>query len=147
MVTAQARRIAHEAATGLTALSETRQERWRRLAVNGLRYAAVFAAGLLVAFTVVDLRHRAEHGQDCTRHDAVRDGQPRTAAEIRVLVVSCSVCHDRPQKVTDEHNTSSLYPRRVTEYEWLEQIFKDSSLRVAERSPQNVPALLPFLPS
>lgn len=127
LVTAQALRIAHETAMTLTALSETRHERWRRLAGHGVRYAAVFAAGLLLAFTLFESRQPPVPKGQCTRHDADRDGQPRTAAEIRALARSCAVCHDTTETLPDGH-ASSLGLRRPQDLEWFQRILCGDTL-------------------
>src|SRR6266478_2682946 len=79
IVTAEALRIAQQTAVALRARADSPRIRLQRLAGRTLQYSAVFAAGLLVAFTVLEIRRGAGPGnRQCTRHEAARKNPERT---------------------------------------------------------------------
>ncbi len=130
-VTTETLQIAHQAATWLRFQTRPTGARWQRIAARSLQYAAVFAAGLLLAFTLFESRRRAAPGADqCTRHEAARSDAQRSEAEIRTVVLSCAACHekapDTPSLPADR--SSSLNKRHPDADDWLRQLFTDETL-------------------
>lgn len=128
LATAEGVQIARQAAAELTARSTPRKSRLVRIAGHGLRYAAVFAAGIVLAWALVptaDNRPGAEGA--CTRGETLGNDRERSAAEVQALVASCVACHDRPH---DEPAAKSgwLFENGRAELEWLAPLFADERL-------------------
>jgi len=133
-ITIEALRIAEQAAIGLATQSASRRDRLQRLAQNGVCYAAVFAAGLLLAVLFFNSRETASplDGQ-CTRSDASRSDVERSAAEIRALALSCAACHETPPASGDSR-TTSFGSRRSGGFDWVRPLLADETLlAVCER--------------
>ena len=108
IVTGDALQIAEQAATGLAARFETRRERVQRHIASSLRYVAVFAAGLLLAFACFGPRDAAPAFEDrCTRGEAGRTDLVRSAGEIRKLALSCTSCHNVERHSSSERRSRS----------------------------------------
>ncbi len=128
IVTAEALRIAQQTAVALRARADSPRIRLQRLAGRTLQYSAVFAAGLLVAFTVLEIRRGAGPGnRQCTRHEAARKNPERTSAEIQALQRSCTVCHNQSEKLREEPSATIQSSRRADD-RWLEQLLREDSL-------------------
>jgi hypothetical protein len=127
-VTTEALQIAQQAATRLKSQVESPLVRLQRVVGKSLRYAAVFSAGLLLAFTLFDMRPgRVSDNEKCTRQEAARDDAQRTRAEVRALTLSCAVCHDAPETPV-EHHSSSLESRLTDDWVWLQQVLRSETL-------------------
>jgi hypothetical protein len=135
-VTTEALQIARQAATRLKSQVESPLVRLQRIVGKSLRYAAVFAAGLLLAFTLFDMRPgRVSDNEKCTRQEAARDDAQRTRAEVRALTLSCAVCHEALERPV-EHRSSSLEMRRIDDWKWLQEVLRDETLVVdSDRVP------------
>jgi hypothetical protein len=128
VVTIEALKIAEQAAAGLVAKGETRRVRVQRLTARGLRYAAVFAAGVFLAATLFAHRDHPlpiEGPVDgrCTRSDADRNEIGRSTLEIRRLALSCAVCHDAVS-----HPATSRQSRLTDEFDWLRPLLAGETL-------------------
>jgi hypothetical protein len=143
LVTAEALAVARHCAADLTARTDAPRVRLQRLALKSLRYAAVFAAGLLLAFTLFETRRGAVPGnaEKCTRHEAARNDAQRTAAEIRTLALSCAACHNPPENQHEEHRTSLLESRRCDDVGWLERLISEGTLVASIEARPAPPAL------
>jgi cytochrome c553 len=127
-VTVEALDVARQAAAELTERAEIPRVRRQQLAAQSLRYAAVFAAGVIVAVALFEMNERAAPiEKQCTRAQAALDDRERPAAEIRALVHSCAACHDAPGELP-EHRSTSLKLGRAGEYDWLELILREETL-------------------
>src|SRR5262245_61246657 len=83
IVTAEALRIAQQTAIALRTRTESPRDRMQRLAGKTLQYSAVFAAGLLVALMLFEIRRDAgPRDRECTRYAAAMRSPQRTSAEI-----------------------------------------------------------------
>ncbi len=141
-VTIEAVRIAQQIATELTMQTGTPRDRLRRGAGKILGYAAVFAAGLLLATLLFERRApTASPGDECQRGGASREGWERTTGEIRALALSCVACHDGPQNRVENRSTS-LEQQRFSPWNWLAPALADRGL-LAElnRDPETAPVI------
>jgi hypothetical protein len=128
IVTAEALRIAQQTAVALIARAESPRIRLQRLAGRTLQYSAVFAAGLLVAFTLFEIRRgAAPEDHECTRHEAARKNPERASAEIQALQTSCALCHNQAEKSRQEP-FSTIKSSRRADNRWLEQLLRKDSL-------------------
>jgi hypothetical protein len=129
VVTAATLQIAQQAATALLARTESPRVRLQRLAGRTLQYSAVFAAGLLVAFTLIEMRRGAGPGdRECTRHEAGGKNPARTSAEIRALQLSCARCHNQSDKLLHEEPSTKIQSSRRADDRWLQQLLREDSL-------------------
>ncbi|MGE5192451.1 MAG: hypothetical protein ACM3U2_08095 [Deltaproteobacteria bacterium] len=128
-ITAEALAVARQCAAELTARTVAPRVRVQRLAARSLRYVAVFAAGLLLAFTLFETRQRATppDAEKCTRHAAARTDAQRSAAETRALALSCAACHGSAQEPR-EQRSSVIKSRRPRDEELLQQLLRDETL-------------------
>ena len=136
IVTIKALKIAEQAATGLAAKCETRREHMQRLVGSDLRYAAVFAAGLLLAVTLFDSTthdSRIPIEEKCTRREASRIDIERSAVAIRALALSCSACHGAAPSLIERHATS-LESRGVGAFDWVRLLLADETLLATRQS-------------
>jgi hypothetical protein len=143
LVTAEALAVARHCAADLTARTDAPRVRLQRLVLKSLRYAAVFAAGLLLAFALFETRRGAVPGdaKKCMRHEAARNDAQRTAAEIRTLALSCAACHNPPENQHEENRTSSLESRRCEDVGWLERLISEGTLVASIEARPAPPAL------
>jgi len=85
--------IARQASYDLVESSGTPRVRIRRMASRIVRYAAVFAAGLLLAIVATPQRDNGViRKQECTRREAA-DTKHRSPEQIQNLIRSCAACH------------------------------------------------------
>ena len=131
LVTADALAVARQCAAGLTARTDAPRVRLLRLTERSLRYAAVFAAGMLLAFTLFETRRPAapvpDAARTCTRQEAARSDAQRTAAETRALALSCAACHTDAQEPREEPVPALKSTRRDGD-QWLQQLLREDSL-------------------
>jgi hypothetical protein len=130
--------IAQLAAARLAAQADPPRARQRRLAAQALRYAAVFAAGLLLAFLLVPDRDAGKtipSGQ-CTRNAAAGESRGRSAAAVQALAQSCSICHTALPSSKADKQSALLRSERATPWDWLSPFFHD------ECRPSNDPRLV-----
>jgi hypothetical protein len=128
MLTLEALHIAEQAAAGLAGQSQTRSVRLKRLARCGLGYAAVFAAGVLLAVTLFKANDPAMvPDRKCTRNEAGRIDTERSAGEIRALALSCAVCHGGSRTSIDQHSTS-LEAGGSDALDWFRPLLADERL-------------------
>jgi len=112
-------KIAQQAAQDLAMRNERPGSRLKRMAGRSLRYAAVFAAGAALAFSLLPVRERpALREGSCTRSEALRGDLERPAEKTRALLASCLACHDRGQAEPDRRS-SWLSPHCCDEADWL----------------------------
>jgi mono/diheme cytochrome c family protein len=130
-VTVDSVRIAEQAASRLAAQAELPRVRRKRLAGPVTRYAAVFAAGLLLAFALVPVRDAETPipvGQ-CKRQEAVSEDSERSAEAIRTLAQSCAVCHTATAAPAHDKETSSRRSEfrsdRANSWDWLAPFFRE----------------------
>ena len=126
-VTIESLRIAQQAAGRLAAQADMPRARRQRLAGQLTRYAAVFAAGLLVAFVLVPERDRETIpvGQ-CRRQEAAGETSGRAADSIQTLAQSCAVCHTAaPTQAHDKKTSfrSEFRSERANSWDWLAPLF------------------------
>lgn len=127
-VTAEAVQVARQAAAGLALRAEMPRVRLARLAGRSARYAAAFAAGLLLAVVLFIQRDSsAVHGGTCTRREASKDDPLRTPEQVRVLAQSCAVCHQTAPARSDDQSLNNP-TRRTGSWDWL--------LPILENQPQ-----------
>jgi hypothetical protein len=132
-ITIEALKIAEQAAIGLATQAESRLDRLQRLAQNGFCYAAVFAAGLLLAVLFFNGRDPANPSDgQCTRSEASRGDVERSAAEIRTLALSCAACHDASHQMI-EPRESSLETAQNGAFERIRRLLTDDALLIAVR--------------
>jgi hypothetical protein len=100
----------------------------QRLAARGLRYAAVFAAGVFLAAAFFSNREPSVSSgvpieTKCTRSEADRDDIERSAAAIRRLALSCAACHGT--------SSDSVFDRRATlrqgKLDWFRPLLAESA--------------------
>jgi hypothetical protein len=112
-------KVAQQAAQDLAMRNEQPPARLTRLAGRFLRYAAVFAAGAALAFSLLPARERPElRSGACTRGEALGSDPDRSAEKTRALLASCLACHDRGQAEPDRR--SSWFSRRQSDQVWGE---------------------------
>ncbi len=127
-LTLEALKVARDAASALSARTEIRPDRRNAMVGRALRFAAVFAAGVVLGLILLENRDRpATEGKVCTRHAAARDRIARSDAEIQRLALSCAACHDAATKPIDNRATL-LDLNRSRQLDWLEQLFRDETL-------------------
>jgi len=127
IITIESLKIAHQAASRLAAQAELPRARRQRLAGQLTGYAAVFAAGLLVALSLVPERGSEKPmptGQ-CTRQEAARDDSLRSADTIQALAQSCAVCHTATPAPVHDKQTSFFRSERSNTREWLAPYFRE----------------------
>lgn len=126
-VTVESVSIAQQAAGRLAAQAELPQIRRQRLAVQTVRYAAVFAAGLLLAVVLFSEREKDRVLPDgqCTRQEAAATESGRSAETIQVLAQSCNVCHPSSPAPVKDKTTSMLRSERATSWDWLAPFFRE----------------------
>jgi hypothetical protein len=140
-LTLEALTVARDAASALAARTETWLDRRRSFAGRALRWAAVFAAGIVLGLVLVEhhdqtaSQERISLGKECTRHVAARDESSRSEAEIQRLALSCAACHDRAVKPTDNRATW-LDLNRSRQLDWLERLFDDERLVAVGWQPE-----------
>jgi len=135
-VTVEALKIAEQSAARLAARCETRSMRLQRAAGHGLRYAAIFAAGVLLAVTFLSPRDAPVPGDArCTRSEASRSDIERSAAEIRALALSCAACHDAASHPSTDRRSSALELNRVGDFDWLRTLLVEDTLIAALDRP------------
>ncbi len=133
VVTVEALKIAEQTAKVLAAQCETPRVRAQRLAVRGVRYSAAFAAGVFLAVTFFMDRGPAApttapvEGQ-CTRSEADRHDIERSAAEIRRLALSCTVCHGAVSHSAADRRSTLLQSRPQDGLDWLRAFLADEAL-------------------
>jgi hypothetical protein len=134
IVTAEALAVARQCAAELTARTDAPCVRLQRLAEKSLRYAAVFAAGLLLAFTLFEARHGAlpDGAKTCTRHEAARTDAQRTPAETRALALSCAACHADAPRPHEDPIPSLQSTRRTDDRLWQQLLCDEPLLAIAE---------------
>jgi mono/diheme cytochrome c family protein len=127
-VTVDSIKIAQQAANRLTAQADLPRVRRQRLAGQLTRYAAAFAAGLLLAFVLFSDRNAEKLVPvgECTRQAAAASSR-RSAEAIEALAQSCAVCHT--SATTHDKKTSLFRSERATSWDWLAPFFRE------ERSP------------
>jgi hypothetical protein len=127
-ITLEALKVARDAASALSAPTETRPDRMNIVIGRALRFAAVFAAGVVLGLVLLENRDRpATEGKECTRHSAARDGIARSEAEVQRLALSCAACHDAPAKSIDNRATLLDFDRS-RQLDWLEELFREEAL-------------------
>jgi hypothetical protein len=127
-LTLEALKVARDAASALSARTETRPDRRNAVFGRALRFAAVFAAGVVLGLILLENRDRpAPQGKECARHAAARDGITRSDAEVQRLALSCAACHDAATKPIDNRATL-LNLNRSRQLDWLEELFREESL-------------------
>jgi len=110
-------KVAQQAAQDLAMRNEQPAARLTRLAGRSLRYAAVFAAGAALAFSLLPARERPElRSGACTRGEALGSDPDRSAEKTRALLASCLACHDRGRAEPD--GRSSWFSRRQSDQVW-----------------------------
>jgi hypothetical protein len=129
-VTADSVRIAEQAAGRLAAQADLPRVQRQRLAGQLTRYAAVFAAGLLLAFALISERHRETiPASECTRQEAASEDTGRSAEAIRTLAQSCAVCHTATAAPAHDKETSSRRSEfrsdRANSWDWLAPFFRE----------------------
>lgn len=127
-VTVDSVRIAQQAAGRLAAQADVPSVRRQRLAGQLTRYAAVFAAGLLLAFVLVNERDRATipagaTGQ-CRRQEAAVEPSGRSSEATQSLVQSCTVCHTAAPVPAHDKKTS-FRSERANTWDWLAPFFRE----------------------
>lgn len=138
-VTAEAVQVARQASVQLAARSEMPRVRLARLASRIAKYAAAFAAGLLLAVVLFSQRDRGTPPVEaaCTRREALNTESSRTTDQIQALVHSCAVCH---QSISPGRNDQSMIdPVRGRSWDWLVPLLERQNQRRAEES-LNLPA-------
>lgn len=135
-VTVESVSIAQQAASRLAAQAELPQIRRRRLVGQAVRYAAVFAAGLLLALAFIPERDREtiNRGQ-CTRQEGGSEASGRSAAAIQALAQSCAVCHPSAPAPAKDKTTSLFRSERATSWDWLAQFFHEDQFFDEELRP------------
>jgi hypothetical protein len=124
----EALKVARDTASALAVRTETRPDRMNAFVGRALRFAAVFAAGVVLGLVLLENRDRsAIEGKECTRHAAARDGVARSDAEIQRLALSCAACHDAATKPIDNRATLLDFDRS-RQLDWLEQLFREETL-------------------
>ena|SRR5579872_391718 len=105
-VTVESVRIARQAAGDLAARADRSFGR-RRLVRSLLNYGAVFAAGMMLAASLLHERRpeTAPPLGTCTRGAASADDWQGSSAEIRLLALSCAGCHDPGRRARDDRST------------------------------------------
>jgi hypothetical protein len=105
-VTVEALTIANQAAYDLEEATALPRARIRRLGSRFVRYAAVFAAGLLLAI-VATPQHESGiiRKRECTRREAA-DTTHRSTEQIQILIRSCAVCHGTAPANADDQASS-----------------------------------------
>jgi len=124
-VTVDSVRIAQQASGRLAAQVELPRVRRQRLVGQTVRYAAVFAAGLLLALALFPVRDtdRALPVRQCTRQEAGSEATGRSAATIQALAQSCAVCHPSAPAPAKGKTTSLFRSERATSWDWLVPFF------------------------
>jgi len=119
--------IAQLAAARLAAQANPPRARQRRIAAQALRYAAVFAAGLLLALIVVPNRQagQAIPTSQCTRKAAAGESIGRSVEAIQALAQSCSNCHAAQPASNSDRQTSLLRADRKASWDWLAPFFSE----------------------
>lgn len=127
LITIDAVRIAQQAAGRLAAQADLPRVRRQRLAGHALRYAGVFAAGLLVALVLAPNRQVKQSipAGDCTRQEAASGSSGRSPDVIQVLARSCALCHAPVPATRADNQTSLLRSNRAPTWEWLAPFFSD----------------------
>ncbi len=126
-VSVESVKVAQQAAARLAGQADLPQVRQQRLALQALRYAAVFAAGLLLAVILVPDRHVAvppPAGQ-CMRQAAAGESSGLSPESIQALARSCAVCHANDKAPEHKNKTSSLRFDRTASWDWLAPFFAD----------------------
>jgi hypothetical protein len=130
IVTAEALRIAQQTAIALRTRTESPRIRLQRLAGRTLQYSAVFAAGLLVALMLFEIRHESgPRERECTRYAAAMRNPQRTRTEIQALQLSCARCHN-PAENSPEGPSSTIKSSRRDDVLWLERLLGQEPLVV-----------------
>ncbi|HEY3968696.1 MAG TPA: hypothetical protein VGM05_29375 [Planctomycetaceae bacterium] len=117
-VTTETVQIARQASAHLAALGEMPRAQVARLTARAAKYAAAFAAGLLLAVVLFSQRDGSTPAADaaCTRREAWRDDASRTTDQIQALVHSCAVCHSASPAGNDQ---STINPAGHRSWDWL----------------------------
>jgi hypothetical protein len=126
IITLDSLKIAHQAASRLAAQAELPRAGRRRLAGQVTRYAAVFAAGLLLALAFVPARDTQKPipaGQ-CTRQAAASANSRRSADTIQALAQSCAVCH-MPAPASAHDNKTTFRSERPNSWDWLAPFLRE----------------------
>jgi hypothetical protein len=143
-VTLEALAVAREAASALAARTETRPGALNSFTVGVLRYAAIFAAGILLGLVFLEQRDQPSPqrmgplGKECTRHAAGRDEISRSGIEIQRLALSCAACHDLAVKDTVkpvDNRATLLDLDRSRELDWLAELFREERLVAVDAVP------------
>ena len=127
IITLDSLKIAHQAASRLAAQSELPRAGCQRLAGQLTRYAAVFAAGLLLALAFVPDRETEKPipaGQ-CTRQEAAGASSRRSADTIQALAQSCTVCHTAAPVPAHDKKTSLFRSERPNSWDWLASFLRE----------------------
>jgi len=126
-VTVESFRIAEQAAGRLARHDDWPRAGRLRLVGQLTRYAAVFAAGILLAVALVpDHSHTPTIPAGCTRQAAAENSPARSADAIRALVQSCAVCHTSAAAPARDKTTSSLRSERANAWDWLAPLLRDA---------------------
>lgn len=123
-VTVDSLRMAQQAAGRLAAQADLPCARRQRLAGQLTRYAAVFAAGLLLALVLVPDRESPTMPAGCTRQAAASNSPGRSAATIQTLAQSCAVCHTVAPAPAHDKKTS-FRGERTNSWDWLAPFLRD----------------------
>ena len=133
-VTVDSLRMAQQAAGRLAAQTDFPRANRQRLAGQLTRYAAVFAAGLLLALVLVPDRESPMTPAGCTRQAAAGKNPGRTADKIQTLAQSCAVCHTVAQAPSNDKTTSlfrtELRSERANSWDWLAAFLRDENVLV-----------------
>jgi hypothetical protein len=120
-------RIAEHAAFRLAAQADLPRVRRQRLTGQLTRYAAAFAAGLLLALVLIPDRNQEKPmpaGQ-CTRQAASSEKTGRSAEAIQALAQSCAVCHTSTPIPAQDKKTSLFRSERASSWDWLAPFFRE----------------------
>jgi hypothetical protein len=146
-VSGESLRMAEQAAGRLAGHDDRPRAGRRRLAGQLIRYAAVFAAGILLAVALVPDRGQTPTlPAGCTRQAAAENSAGRSADTIQALAHSCTVCHAAATtEPAHERTTSLLRSERVNSWDWLAAYFAeeyrpvdDSHLVAQSQSPADL---------
>ena len=127
-VTVDSLRIAQQAAGRLAAQADLPRAKRQHLAGQLTRYAAVFAAGLLLALALVPERDRGKIQAGCTRREAAAASSGRSADTIQILALSCAVCHTAASAPANDKTTSfrsEFRSERADSWDWLAPFFRE----------------------
>lgn len=127
-VGSEALQVAERTAQQLSSRVQRPAFLWKQATARGLRYAAVFAAGLALAFAFWPQQRGAGRLDGRCRRDALQTISDRSPEQLQALLLSCAACHGRKQTHQPDTRSGWLSNRPGASSDWLVLILADERL-------------------